>query len=102
MMNRSAKAVRVGDIVGTGCWIRGEVEFLLIATRGNVPAPAPGEQMSRYPDGAIGEVFLQSVKGSSSVDAVVRDCGVLVSLCAQHGCELAVIERALLHDLNGE
>jgi N6-adenosine-specific RNA methylase IME4 len=30
---------------GTGYWVRGEVEILLIATRGEVPAPAPGEQL---------------------------------------------------------
>ena len=29
---------------GTGYWVRGRVEILLIATRGNVPAPLPGEQ----------------------------------------------------------
>jgi N6-adenosine-specific RNA methylase IME4 len=32
------------DRAGTGYWIRGQVEVLMIATRGNVPAPAPGEQ----------------------------------------------------------
>jgi N6-adenosine-specific RNA methylase IME4 len=29
---------------GTGYWVRGRVEILLIGTRGNVPAPVPGEQ----------------------------------------------------------
>ena len=29
---------------GTGYWTRNRVEFLLIGTRGNVPAPAPGGQ----------------------------------------------------------
>lgn len=29
---------------GTGYWVRGQCELLLIGTRGNVPAPAPGEQ----------------------------------------------------------
>jgi N6-adenosine-specific RNA methylase IME4 len=33
------------DREGTGYWIRGQVELLLIATRGEVPAPAPGEQL---------------------------------------------------------
>jgi N6-adenosine-specific RNA methylase IME4 len=32
------------DRAGTGYWVRGQAELLLIATRGNVPAPAPGEQ----------------------------------------------------------
>jgi N6-adenosine-specific RNA methylase IME4 len=34
----------VKDRVGTGYWVRGQCELLLIGTRGNVPAPAPGEQ----------------------------------------------------------
>jgi N6-adenosine-specific RNA methylase IME4 len=29
---------------GTGYWVRGRVEILLIGTRGKVPAPLPGEQ----------------------------------------------------------
>jgi N6-adenosine-specific RNA methylase IME4 len=31
-------------IDGMGYWVRGRVEILLIGTRGNVPAPLPGEQ----------------------------------------------------------
>jgi N6-adenosine-specific RNA methylase IME4 len=34
----------VKDKEGTGYWTRNRVELLLIGTRGNVPAPAPGEQ----------------------------------------------------------
>ncbi|HTM72238.1 MAG TPA: MT-A70 family methyltransferase, partial [Pseudolabrys sp.] len=34
----------VKDRPGTGYWIRNRVELLLIGTRGNVPAPVPGEQ----------------------------------------------------------
>jgi N6-adenosine-specific RNA methylase IME4 len=30
--------------VGTGYWLRNQAEILLIGTKGNVPAPAPGEQ----------------------------------------------------------
>ena len=32
------------DRIGTGYWTRNQHEILLIGTRGNVPAPAPGEQ----------------------------------------------------------
>jgi ParB/RepB/Spo0J family partition protein len=32
------------DRAGTGYWTRNEVEILLIGTRGNVPAPLPGQQ----------------------------------------------------------
>jgi N6-adenosine-specific RNA methylase IME4/ParB-like chromosome segregation protein Spo0J len=36
--------VWVKDKPGTGFWARNQHELLLIGTRGNVPAPAPGEQ----------------------------------------------------------
>ncbi len=32
------------DRAGTGYWVRGQCELLLIAVRGQVPAPSPGEQ----------------------------------------------------------
>jgi N6-adenosine-specific RNA methylase IME4 len=32
------------DKAGTGYWVRGQCELLLIGTRGEMPAPAPGEQ----------------------------------------------------------
>jgi N6-adenosine-specific RNA methylase IME4 len=34
----------VKDKIGTGYWLRNQHEMLLIGTRGDVPAPAPGEQ----------------------------------------------------------
>jgi N6-adenosine-specific RNA methylase IME4 len=34
----------VKDKAGTGYWVRGQCELLLIGTRGNVPVPVPGEQ----------------------------------------------------------
>jgi N6-adenosine-specific RNA methylase IME4 len=37
--------VWVKDRQGTGYWVRGQVELLLIAHRGDIPAPAPGEQL---------------------------------------------------------
>ena len=36
--------VWVKDRIGTGYWARNKHELLLIGTRGNVPAPAPGDQ----------------------------------------------------------
>jgi len=41
---RSAHIWRKPDI-GTGYWVRENAELLLIATRGTVPAPAPGQQL---------------------------------------------------------
>ncbi len=37
--------VWVKDRTGTGYWFRNKHELLLVGTRGNIPAPAPGEQM---------------------------------------------------------
>jgi N6-adenosine-specific RNA methylase IME4 len=34
------------DRAGIGFWVRGIVEHLLIGRRGDVPAPAPGDQFS--------------------------------------------------------
>jgi ParB/RepB/Spo0J family partition protein len=38
----------IKDKVGLGYWIRGQVEHLLIGTRGHVPAPAPGDQLPAF------------------------------------------------------
>jgi N6-adenosine-specific RNA methylase IME4 len=35
------------DRIGTGYWNRNEHEPLLVGTRGNIPAPAPGTQWGR-------------------------------------------------------
>jgi N6-adenosine-specific RNA methylase IME4 len=35
------------DRAGTGYWNRNQTEHLLVGTRGNVPAPAPGRKLRR-------------------------------------------------------
>ena len=49
----------VKDHAGTGYWNRNQHEILLIGTRGNVPAPAPGEQ---YPSTIEAPVTTHSTK----------------------------------------
>ena len=44
----------VKDKAGTGYWVRGIVEHLLIGRRGNVPAPAPGDQFPGVIEAARG------------------------------------------------
>jgi N6-adenosine-specific RNA methylase IME4 len=39
-----SQIVWVKNKIGTGFWVRGKHELLLIGTRGDVPAPAPGAQ----------------------------------------------------------
>ena len=41
-----SQAVWAKDKVGTGYWFRNQHELLLVGTRGSVPAPAPGTQVS--------------------------------------------------------
>ncbi len=47
------------DKVGTGYWFRNAHELLLVGTRGNVPAPAPGTQ---FPSTIEGRVTKHSAK----------------------------------------
>ena len=41
--------------VGTGYWFRNAHELLLVGTRGQIPAPAPGEQYCSVIDAAVGK-----------------------------------------------
>jgi N6-adenosine-specific RNA methylase IME4 len=45
----------VKDKIGTGYWNRNKHELLLIGTRGNIPAPAPGYQYESVIPAPIGE-----------------------------------------------
>jgi len=47
--------VWIKDRTGTGFWSRNRHELLLIGTRGNIPAPAPGEQFASVVEAAAGE-----------------------------------------------
>lgn len=47
--------VRAGDGRGTGYWFLGEHELLIVATRGNVPAPALGTQWRSVFFAPVGE-----------------------------------------------
>jgi N6-adenosine-specific RNA methylase IME4 len=54
--------------IGTGYWVRNRHELLLIGTRGNVPAPAPGDQfpsvlaIARKEHSAKPEQFLEMIE----------------------------------------
>ena len=47
--------VWVKDRIGTGYWNRNQHELLLIGTRGDIPAPAPGEQFPSVIQAKVGE-----------------------------------------------
>ncbi len=55
-----------------------------------------------YPDGRLGEVFVDPEKMTSTVALQCRDVAVLISLGLQHGASLDTIEAALLKHETGE
>jgi hypothetical protein len=57
--------------------------------------------LGRFPDGSIGEIFLQNTKPGSQSDSNARDAAVAASLALQYGCPLEVLRRALLRDPRG-
>jgi hypothetical protein len=57
--------------------------------------------VGRFPDGSVGEVFLQSRKPGSQSDFNARDSAIVCSLALQHGVALGAIRWALLRDSRG-
>jgi len=54
-----------------------------------------------YPNGRIGELFLQNHKSSSAADTNARDAAIAFSFAVQHGADPHVIRRALCRDSHG-
>jgi hypothetical protein len=54
-----------------------------------------------YPDGTVAELFLDSAKPNSGLDAFAGDAAILVSLLLQYGASVAEIRHALRRNLNG-
>ena len=52
-------------------------------------------QIGSFPDGTLGEVFLDAAKQNSGLDAFAADAAILVSLLLQHGATPAEIGHAL-------
>jgi hypothetical protein len=52
-------------------------------------------QIGCFPDGALGEIFLDAAKQNSGLDAFAADAAILVSLLLQHGATPAEIGHAL-------
>jgi hypothetical protein len=51
-----------------------------------------------FPDGSVGEVFLNADRIDSLLDVLTSDAAILVSLALQHGCPLDTIKHALKRD----
>jgi hypothetical protein len=54
-----------------------------------------------FPNGAVGEVFLNADRGDSLLDVLTSDAAILASLALQHGCSLETIAHALKRDSQG-
>jgi N6-adenosine-specific RNA methylase IME4 len=48
-----SKVTWAKDHLGTGYWFRNKTEDLLVGTKGNIPAPAPGTQWESLVDGPV-------------------------------------------------
>jgi hypothetical protein len=54
-----------------------------------------------FPDGLVGEVFLNADRADSLLDVLTSDAAILASLALQHGCTLETIAHALKRDSRG-
>jgi hypothetical protein len=57
--------------------------------------------ISRFPDGALAEIFISNGKAGSGSDTAAKDAAVVCSIALQYGVPVDVIRRALLRDPRG-
>jgi hypothetical protein len=50
--------------------------------------------ISRFPDGRVGEVFLNTIKGAA-IGELAADAAIVASLALQSGCRLETLHHAL-------
>jgi hypothetical protein len=55
-----------------------------------------------YPDGRVGEIFLNAEHANSLLDVLAHDAAILASLALQFGCPLETITHALRRDSQGK
>ncbi|MCG6204175.1 hypothetical protein LPW26_05980 [Rhodopseudomonas sp. HC1] len=51
-----------------------------------------------YPDGAVGDVFIDAGKAGEQIAAIARDSAIILSHALQYGAPLEVVARALTRD----
>ena len=51
-----------------------------------------------YPDGRIGEVFINGGKTGTAIESIVRDAAVILSIAAQHGTPIETLRHAVTRD----
>ena len=58
--------------------------------------------IGRYPDGAVGEVFIDGGKTGQDIQSTARDAAVVLSLALQHGTPIEAIRHAVTRSGSGE
>jgi hypothetical protein len=57
--------------------------------------------IGRFPDGQIGEIFLNNHKSNSAADTNARDSAIVCSIALQYGADIETIGKALCRDSQG-
>jgi hypothetical protein len=57
--------------------------------------------IGRFPNGALAEIFISNHRANSAADVAARDCGILISLLAQHRCPIETIAGSLSRNADG-
>jgi hypothetical protein len=57
--------------------------------------------VGHYPDGRVGEIFLNAEHANSLLDVLAHDAAILASLALQFGCPLDTLRHALKRDARG-
>jgi hypothetical protein len=58
-------------------------------------------QLGFFPDGSLGEIFIDAAKPNSALDALAADSAILVSLALQRGSTPAELGHALRRNPDG-
>lgn len=54
-----------------------------------------------HEDGSIGEVFLNTMRFSTEMDAYARDAAIALSIAVQHGASLDTLRKAMTRNADG-
>lgn len=56
---------------------------------------------TRFPDGRLAEVFLNSEKVGTATETNARDASIILSVALQHGADVENIRKAITRDPDG-
>jgi hypothetical protein len=55
-----------------------------------------------YPNGRVGELFLNGEHSNSLLDTIMSDAAIAISFALQHGADVAAIRSAMKRDSRGD